>query len=187
LAAPGHRPTSFRLGRRVLYRRDDLHAWIDARRDHRTPPAPARYRARYRDAGGRQHERRFVREVDAQRWLDEATSALVTQTWTAPERGRVTVADWAGRWLASQTGVKPSTLYRYGNLLRTHVLPTWGKHRLADVTHADVAAWVAKLLAQGSAAALYVRPTGCSRCCSASPCAMGASRATRPSECHCLA
>ena len=112
----------------------------------------ARYRARYRDPGGRQHERRFVRKVDAQRWLDEATSALVTQTWTAPERGRVTVADWADRWLASQTGVKPSTLYRYGNLLRTHVLPTWGKHRLADVTHADVAVWVAKLLAQGSAA-----------------------------------
>ena len=24
-------PRSFRLGRRVLYRRDDLHAWIDAR------------------------------------------------------------------------------------------------------------------------------------------------------------
>ena len=110
-----------------------------------------RYRARYRDPGGRQHERRFARKVDAQRWLDEATSALVTQTWTAPERGRVTVADWADRWLSSQTGVKPSTLYRYGNLLRTHVLPSWGRHRLVDVTHADVAVWVAGLLTQGSA------------------------------------
>jgi integrase len=110
-----------------------------------------RYRARYRDPGGRQHERRFARKVDAQRWLDEATSALVTQTWTAPERGRVTVADWADRWLSSQTGVKPSTLHRYGNLLRTHVLPSWGRHRLADVTHANVAVWVAGLLTQGSA------------------------------------
>ena len=110
-----------------------------------------RYRARYRDPGGRQHERRFARKVDAQRWLDEATSALVTQTWTAPERGRITVADWADRWLSSQTGVKPSTLYRYGNLLRTHVLPSWGQHRLADVTHADVAVWMAGLLRQGSA------------------------------------
>jgi excisionase family DNA binding protein len=27
-------PRSFRLGRRVLYRRDDLHAWIAERRDH---------------------------------------------------------------------------------------------------------------------------------------------------------
>jgi excisionase family DNA binding protein len=29
----GTGPTSFRLGRRVLYRRDDLHEWIDARHD----------------------------------------------------------------------------------------------------------------------------------------------------------
>ncbi len=36
----GTGPRSFRLGRRVLYRSDDLHAWIDARRDQRTPPAP---------------------------------------------------------------------------------------------------------------------------------------------------
>ena len=40
---PGTGPHSFRLGRRVLYRRDDLHAWIDARRDQGTAerdPAP---------------------------------------------------------------------------------------------------------------------------------------------------
>ena len=28
----GTGPRSFRLGRRVLYRRDDLHTWIDAHR-----------------------------------------------------------------------------------------------------------------------------------------------------------
>jgi hypothetical protein len=111
-----------------------------------------RYRARYRDLGGQQHEKRCSRKVDAQRWLDEATSALVTQTWTAPERGRVAVAAWSEQWLATQTGIKPSTRYRYGSLLRTHVLPTWGRYRLADVTHADVAAWVSTLRANGSAA-----------------------------------
>jgi hypothetical protein len=110
-----------------------------------------RYRARYRDPSGRQHERRFPRKVDAQRWLDEATSALVTRTWTAPERGRVTVAEWAERWLAAQTGLKPSTHYRYGTLLRAHKLPAWGNHRLADVTHSDVATWVAQLRQRGSA------------------------------------
>ena len=30
----GTGPRSFRLGRRVLYRRDDLNDWIDARREH---------------------------------------------------------------------------------------------------------------------------------------------------------
>lgn len=32
----GTGPASFRLGRRVLYRRDDLHAWIDTQRDQST-------------------------------------------------------------------------------------------------------------------------------------------------------
>jgi hypothetical protein len=77
-----------------------------------------RYRSRYRDAGGRQHEKRFERRVDAQHWLDEQTLALVMQTWTAPERGRVTVEAWADQWLAAQTGLKPSTLYRRYRSLR---------------------------------------------------------------------
>jgi hypothetical protein len=72
----------------------------------------SRYRARYRDPSGRQHEKRFARKADAQRWLDEATSALVTQTWTAPDRGRVTVTAWADQWLSAQTQVKLSTAAR---------------------------------------------------------------------------
>jgi integrase len=112
-----------------------------------------RYRARYRDAGGRQHEKRYKRKVDAQHWLDEQTSALVTQTWTAPERGRITVEAWAQQWLAAQNGLKPSTSYRYRSLLRSQVLPRWGRHRLADVSHADVAAWVADMTTGGLAPA----------------------------------
>jgi excisionase family DNA binding protein len=30
-------PHSFRLDRRVLYRRDDVHAWIDAKRENAVP------------------------------------------------------------------------------------------------------------------------------------------------------
>ncbi len=33
----GTGPASFRLGRRVLYRREDLNAWIDACHDHDDP------------------------------------------------------------------------------------------------------------------------------------------------------
>ena len=33
----GTGPRSFRLGRRVVYRRDDLQSWIDARRDSGAP------------------------------------------------------------------------------------------------------------------------------------------------------
>ncbi len=51
-----------------------------------------------------------------------ATSAIVTRTWTAPERSRVTVEAWAEQWLAAQTGLRPSTLYRYQSLLRAQIL-----------------------------------------------------------------
>src|SRR4028118_1618680 len=70
--------------------------------------APPRRRAaapsRDREAGGRQHEKRFKRRVDAQRWLDEQTSAIVTQTWTAPERGRATVEAGAGQGAGAAGG-----------------------------------------------------------------------------------
>jgi excisionase family DNA binding protein len=36
----GTGPRSFRLGRRVLYRRVDLHAWLDVRRDSGAPAGP---------------------------------------------------------------------------------------------------------------------------------------------------
>jgi hypothetical protein len=49
--------------------------------------------------------------------------------------------------LAAQTALKPSTPYRYRSLLRSQILPRWGSHRLADVGHADVAAWVADMTA----------------------------------------
>ncbi|WP_448640735.1 helix-turn-helix domain-containing protein [Geodermatophilus sp. URMC 63] len=36
----GTGPHSFRLGRRVLYRRDDLHTWIDAQRQQGSTGRP---------------------------------------------------------------------------------------------------------------------------------------------------
>jgi excisionase family DNA binding protein len=38
----GTGPRSFRLGRRVLYRRDDLEAWVDAQRTQESPDLAAR-------------------------------------------------------------------------------------------------------------------------------------------------
>ena len=112
-----------------------------------------RYRAQMPRCWCRQHEKRFKRRIDAQHWLDQQTSALVTPTWTAPERGRITVEAWAEQWLAAQSGLKPSISYRCRSLLRSQILPCWSRHRLADITHADVAAWVADMSARGLAPA----------------------------------
>jgi len=48
------------------------------------------WRARYRDAGGKQHERHFARKTDAQRWLDEVTASVVVGTYTDPKSAKLT-------------------------------------------------------------------------------------------------
>jgi len=115
------------------------------------------YRARYRGPDGKQRERRFARKVDARRWLDEQTTQHVTGTYVDPKLGKVTVGDWADRWLASKANLKASTRDRYTGILEVHVRPGWGAVRLADVTHDAVQAWLAGLSAAGQSAASVVK------------------------------
>lgn len=42
------------------------------------------WRARYRDAAGKEHSKHFDRKTDAQRWLDEVTTAIVTGQYVDP-------------------------------------------------------------------------------------------------------
>ena len=60
-----------------------------------------RYRARYRDEAGVEHAR-HCEKVDAQRWLDEATAGIVRGDWVDPTAGKITFAQWWGRWAAAQ-------------------------------------------------------------------------------------
>jgi integrase len=113
--------------------------------------ADGRWRARYRDSRGREHARHFTRRIDAQRWLDSVTTAVQTGTYVDPARGKVSVSEWSARWLAGQAHLKPSTYERYASVVRKHVVPEWGELSLADVSHADVQAWVSRLTAGRSA------------------------------------
>jgi hypothetical protein len=49
-----------------------------------------RWRARYRDAAGKEHARHFDRKIDGQQWLDQVTASVVTNTYVDPAAGRVT-------------------------------------------------------------------------------------------------
>ncbi len=55
-------------------------------------------------------------------------------------------------WLAGQAHLKESSRERYAGILREHIIPVWGKLPLANVSHADVQAWVTQLAARRSAA-----------------------------------
>ncbi len=46
-----------------------------------------RWRARYRDANGKEHAKHFDRKADAQRWVDEVTASIVTGRYVDPNAG----------------------------------------------------------------------------------------------------
>lgn len=111
-----------------------------------------RWRARYRDAAGREHARHFARKIDAQAWLDSVTTSLGSGTYVDPRGARVTVGEWSQRWLETKTNLKPTTRATYETLMRGHVLPVWGARALSAVTHEGVARWVGDLERRGLSA-----------------------------------
>lgn len=103
--------------------------------------ADGRWRARYRDASGRERARHFVRKVDAQAWLDSVTASVVRGDYVDPVAGRRTFADYAAEWASVQVH-RPTTRAQVETHLRRHVLPVFGDRPLASVRPSEVQAWV---------------------------------------------
>ena len=92
-----------------------------------------RWRARYRAPDGRERSRTFDRKVDATRFLATVEGNKLRGEWVDPALGKVTFADWSERWLATTVHLKPKTRAGYESLLRTHVLPTFGRVELKRI------------------------------------------------------
>lgn len=92
-----------------------------------------KWRARYRDAAGRQHATHHARKVDAQRWLDEVTASVVTGSYVAPRAGNITFREYAEGWRASQP-YRPSTADVVRVALVKRVYPIVGDVPLASFT-----------------------------------------------------
>jgi integrase len=110
------------------------------------------WRARYRTPAGVERSRSFERKVDAERFLASVENAKASGSYVDPSLAQLTIQEWAGRWLAGQAHVKPTTLERYEGIVRKHVLPKWGRVKLANVSHGEVQAWISELARDSSAA-----------------------------------
>lgn len=103
-----------------------------------------RWRARYRDAAGKEHAKHFRRKVDAQGWLDQETAKLVTGMWVAPTKQKLTVGEWCDTWLEGYGTRRRGTVRQ----AKTHIVvikKTFADQRLADVKPSAVKAWTAQL------------------------------------------
>jgi integrase len=99
------------------------------------------YRARYRDASGKEHAKHFRRKADAQRWLDEVTASVVTGTYVDPRAGRVTFREAAMTYIGSAY-LRPESHRTYGSYLRNHILPVFGERQLRSITPSEVRGFI---------------------------------------------
>jgi integrase len=103
-----------------------------------------RWRARYRDAEGRQRSRSFARKPDAVRFLTLVQADLLRGSYIDPDRSRTALSTYVSTWLASLS-VRPTTRRTYDSHLRTWILPALGGRSLASITPTDVRALVRQL------------------------------------------
>jgi len=107
-----------------------------------------KWRARYRDASGKEFAKHFPRRVDGQRWLDEQTSALVTGMHVDPKTARSTVEEWCDTWLDGY-GTRRASSVRQARTHIAHIVAEFGPRPIGTVRPSDVKAWTAKLYEKG--------------------------------------
>ena len=78
----------------------------------------------------------FDTKASALRWLRLTEVELMRGEWTDPERARVTLTDYAERWIRERPGLRPRTVELYQWLLKKHVTPHIGGVELGKLTTA---------------------------------------------------
>lgn len=59
-----------------------------------------------------------------------------------PSAGRIKLREWAAQWQVSKVGLRPATLAKSDSLMRVHVLPEFGEHRLDRIRQQEIQTWV---------------------------------------------
>lgn len=110
-----------------------------------------KWRARWREADGRQRARHFRRKLDAERFLATVTVDQLAGRYIDPNAGKATVAEFAARWATAQPW-RSSTRESRESVIDHQIVPAFGSSQLRSVRPSDVQAWVGRLSASGLAA-----------------------------------
>lgn len=101
-----------------------------------------RYQTSYWHDGLRQiADRTYATKADALAHLAAVEVDLRRGAWIDPAGGRVTLADWAERWLEGRADLRPVTRAKYQHMLDRHVIPVLGNRELGRLTPSAVRSW----------------------------------------------
>lgn len=106
-----------------------------------------RWQARYLGPDGQRYTapETFDTKSDAQEWLNLVRADIERNQWRNPDAGAINFKKYALCWL-KERGLAPTTVDRYGGLLRLHILPTFGGKDLDEITPPSVRTWRAERL-----------------------------------------
>lgn len=101
----------------------------------------------YRDQAGKRRSKQFARKKEAEAYADQARQE-VRQGRHTHDRDSVTVAIAADMWISAgeAEGLERSTIKRYRELARVHIVPKFGALKLSALTAAQVQEWRQELL-----------------------------------------
>jgi len=91
----------------------------------------------------------FGRKAETQRYLALLEAQIRRGEWIDPGLGKVTVEDYAGRWISEQAGLRPRTVEQYRYMLRRHITPSLGDVPVGKLDTPMVREWRARLVADG--------------------------------------
>lgn len=104
----------------------------------------ARWRAVWTEAGVERKKSFKVKDA-AKAHLVWVEHNQRSGTYISADRGRVFVRDIIDVWVEGQVHLKPSTMAATRSDVRATIKPYWGGKILADITRADVQAWVSEM------------------------------------------
>lgn len=106
--------------------------------------ASGTYRARYRDADGKEHLRRFKKAGEARAWVADQEASVRRGDHIDAKTARITVDAWLDRWLEGYASRRPGTV-RQAKVHAKTIRAEFGDRRLGDIRPSEVNAWVARL------------------------------------------
>jgi integrase len=106
---------------------------------------PGRWRARFTTPDGRRLTASFETKRETDTWLAGHTTDISRGAWSEPHRGRITLAEYATKWIDQRNDLRPRTADDYRDIIRVHIVTGLGDEHLAKLTPADVRAWNSKL------------------------------------------
>lgn len=106
-----------------------------------------RWKARYRGTDNRERSKTFAKKIDAERFIHSTEVQKLERRWVDPALGKKPLATFATEWMGSRLNIRGATRSRDEGLVRNHIVERLGKISIAELSKADVQAWVQALSA----------------------------------------